>query len=395
MKGQRTVVPESLRSEYITIIHRGHPGLDATKRRARGIVFWPSLTRDIENEVLSCSICNSMKPHQQKEPLHLHHIPDLPWSSVATDIFEWNGQHYLVLVDSYSGWFEIDLLRDLSSSTVITKLKRHFSVHGSPHKVFSDNGTQFTSQQFKEFAAAWDFTHTTSSPEYPQANGLAERAVRSAKHLMEKSKRDGSDVFQNLLNLRNVPRDQTLGSPAERLMSRQTRTSLPISKSILVPASKNNVAVMNQISKKRRCQKTYYDKSSRTLRPLLQGEVVRLATTKGHDRIGLVKQLCDEPRSYLVEVGGREYRRNRKHILPVAEPPPQKLDHSEMSLPFVQNPSAESKHKFPTPNEVKEQCTPQGTEKKPLNEHSTKVPSTNPYVTRAGRISKPNPKYLE
>ena len=133
--------------------------------------------------------------------------------------------------------------------------------------------------------------------------------MRSAKHLVEKSKRDGSDVFQNLLNLRNVPRDQTLGSPAERLMSRQARTSLPISKSILVPASKNNVAVKNQISKKRHCQKTYYDKSSRTLRPLLQGEVVRLATSKGHDRIGLVTQLCDEPRSYPVEVEGREYRR--------------------------------------------------------------------------------------
>lgn len=172
--------------------------------------------------------------------------------------------------------FEIDLLRDLSSSTVITKLKRHFAVHGSPHKVFSDNGTQFSSQRFKEFAAAWDFTHTTSSPEYPQANGLAERAVRSAKHLMEKSRRDGSDVFQNLLNLRNIPRDETLGSPAERLMSRQTRTTLPISKSILVPASKDNVAVKTQLSRKRHCQKTYYDKSSRAFRTLLQGEIVRL-----------------------------------------------------------------------------------------------------------------------
>lgn len=137
MKGQKIVVPESLRSEYITIIHRGHPGLEATKRRPRGIVFWLSLNKDIENQLLSCSICNSQRSHQQKEPLHLHYIPDLPWPTVATDIFEWNGQHYLV--DSYSGWFEIDLLRDMSSSTVITKLKRHFSVHGSPLKVLSDS----------------------------------------------------------------------------------------------------------------------------------------------------------------------------------------------------------------------------------------------------------------
>lgn len=107
--------------------------------------------------------------------------PEFPWSIVATDLFEWNGQHYLVLVDSYSGSFEIDLLRNLTSTAVITKLKRHFSVHGSPQKVITDNGTQ-------NFASSWDFVHVTSSPEYPQSNGLAERAVRSAKDLMEKSK---------------------------------------------------------------------------------------------------------------------------------------------------------------------------------------------------------------
>lgn len=106
----------------------------ATKHRARGTVFWLSLTKDIENKVLSCSSCNSLKPHQQKEPFHLQCIPDIPWSPVAKDIFEWNGQHYVALVNSYSGWFEIDFPCDLFSITVITKLKRHFSVHGSLHK---------------------------------------------------------------------------------------------------------------------------------------------------------------------------------------------------------------------------------------------------------------------
>ncbi|KAJ8349022.1 hypothetical protein SKAU_G00276110 [Synaphobranchus kaupii] len=164
MKGPKAVIPDSLQRDYITILYRGHPGAEATKRRARSIVFWPSMAKDIERETLSCSICNSTKPHQQKEPLKLHPVPDLPWSTVATDIFEWNGQHYLVLVDSYSGWFEIDLLRNMTCTTVITKLKWHFSVHGSPHKLISDNGAQFTSQRFKEFASTWDFVHVTSSP---------------------------------------------------------------------------------------------------------------------------------------------------------------------------------------------------------------------------------------
>lgn len=108
MKGHRAVIPQSLRREYMTILHRGHPGAEATKRRARSIVFWPSMSKDTERETSSCSVCNSTKPHQQKEPLKLHPVLDLPWSTVVTDIFDRNGQHYLALVDSYSGWFEID-----------------------------------------------------------------------------------------------------------------------------------------------------------------------------------------------------------------------------------------------------------------------------------------------
>lgn len=107
MKGLKAVIP---RKEYITITHRGHPGIEATKRRARGIVFWPAMSKDITQELLTCTVCNSTKPHQQKEPLQLHPVPDLPWSIVATDMFEWHGKHYQVLVDSYSGWFEVHLL---------------------------------------------------------------------------------------------------------------------------------------------------------------------------------------------------------------------------------------------------------------------------------------------
>src|SRR4029434_8689954 len=121
MKGPKTVIPKSLQKDYITILHRGHPGSESTKRRARGIVFWPTMTEDIEKETTTCPVGNRTELPQQKEPLKLHPVPDLPWSTVGTDIFEWNGQHYLVIVDSYSGWFEIDLLRDLTDNTVIDR----------------------------------------------------------------------------------------------------------------------------------------------------------------------------------------------------------------------------------------------------------------------------------
>ncbi|KAJ8375814.1 hypothetical protein SKAU_G00063940 [Synaphobranchus kaupii] len=394
MKGPKAVIPDSLQRDYITILHRGHPGAEATKRRARSIVFWPSMAKDIERETLSCSICNSTKPHQQKEPLKLHPVPDLPWSTVATDIFEWNGQHYLVLVDSYSRWFEIELLHNMTSTTVITKLKRHFSVHGSPHKLISDNGAQFTSQRFKEFASTWDFVHVTSSPEFPQANGLAERAVRSAKQLMEKSKRDGTDVFLNLLNIRNVPRDTTLGSPAERLMSRQTHTTLPICKSLLVPTVKSNDAVEAQLTRKRQSQKLWCDKASKPLKLLSEGQVVRMQTQNEHDIMATVKQVCDEPRFYIVQSGGQDYRRNRRHLLPVLEPPPSLVDDSEQTAATRQASERQwqGEHSVSSEN-AGEIIGDRATAQRPVL--SPQKPADNSYVTRAGRICKPNLRYMQ
>ena len=43
LKGLRVVVPNSLPKEYIQLLHKGHPGTDATKRRAKDMSYWPSM----------------------------------------------------------------------------------------------------------------------------------------------------------------------------------------------------------------------------------------------------------------------------------------------------------------------------------------------------------------
>jgi transposase InsO family protein len=62
-----------------------------------------------------------------------------------------------------------------------TKLRSHFSRHGIPDIVFSDNGPQFDSSEFRKFASLWEFKHETPSPLYPQSNGKVEQAVKTAK----------------------------------------------------------------------------------------------------------------------------------------------------------------------------------------------------------------------
>ena len=119
-------------------------------------------------------MCNSCKPHQQREPLKMHDIPERPWSLVATDLFHWNGEEYVIVTDSFCGWIETIKLSNTSSRTIIDKLKEVFARFGIPDILYSDNGPQYSSEEFQMFAREWGFNHVTSSLQCPQSNGLAE-----------------------------------------------------------------------------------------------------------------------------------------------------------------------------------------------------------------------------
>ncbi len=93
---------------------------------------------------------------------------------VAQDLFSLDDESYLITVDSFSGFWEVDKLVDTHADTVIQKTKEHFSRHGIPDEVQMDNGPKFSCKAYARFAREWKFFHNTSSPYHPQANGLAE-----------------------------------------------------------------------------------------------------------------------------------------------------------------------------------------------------------------------------
>ena len=321
MRGTKVIVPESLRSQYMKQIHKNHMSADSTTKLARDYFYWPKISEDIHNFVDKCDPCNATKPQNQKEPMILLPIPDHPWQILSTDVLEWNNQVYQVLVDSYSGWFEIDPLKDTTSDTIISVLKPHFATHGVPEKLYSDNTTYYMSAKFQQFCANWNIDHVTSSPRYAQSNGLAERAVQSAKTLLERSKRDNSHMYLCLLLIRNTPRDNNLKSPAKRLLSRKTKIPLPTTDASLKPQILPNVP--SALEKVRLQKKNYYDESARPLAQLQPGDTVRIREDK-FTKSGVITSEADTSRSYMVQTGSGTYRRNRKHLrpshLPVAQP---------------------------------------------------------------------------
>lgn len=158
-----------------------------------------------------------------------------------------------MLCDSYSGYFEFRKLIETTSYEVIKFLKVCFATHGIPQILESDNGPQFSSSEFRKFSTDWKFKHQTSSPTFPRSNGLAEKYVAIAKSTIKKCSMDNSDVFLALLNLRNTPRSDKLGSPVQRLFGRSTRTILPTNDESLRPQTIQNVS--SELLKLRQQQK--------------------------------------------------------------------------------------------------------------------------------------------
>ena len=101
---------------------------------------------------------------------------------LGVDLLDFNGQQYMVVVDYYSRYIKLVYLADTITHTLTAKLKCMFALFG-----ISDNGPQFSSKDFRQFADLLGITHQTSSPYYPQANGQSERAVQVAKTILRQS----------------------------------------------------------------------------------------------------------------------------------------------------------------------------------------------------------------
>ena len=143
-KGERVVVPTSQRSILKEKLHSSHLGVDGCLRRAKECLFWPNMTADIRDYISTCSTCRTFEAANPKETLMSHDVPDRPWAKIGTDLFAKDGKDYLITVDYYSNFWEVDWLQSTDAATVINKLKNHFARHGIPDTIVSDNGPQYS-----------------------------------------------------------------------------------------------------------------------------------------------------------------------------------------------------------------------------------------------------------
>ena len=318
-KGQQVVIPPSMRKDILSQLHMAHQGIEKTRLLARETVFWPRINQHIEETCSSCELCQQMQPKQAREPMQMHEKPAVPWTKIATDLFQIGQQNFLIIGDYFTKYPVVVELKSTTSKAIIEHTKDVISIFGCPRTIMSDNGPQY-GQEFKNFCQQWGIEHITSSPRRPQGNGFIERMIRYVKPIITKCQKEGRDWKLALLNVRATPIDRTMPSPAELMFGRPVATALPSRHDIKRTSQYQDH--MNAVAEK---QKDYSNTRTVPLPKLQEQQPVRVLDEGRWKQAQVVMPHSD--RSYIIEdKDGRILRRNRQQIKrvsfkdPIAEP---------------------------------------------------------------------------
>ena len=152
-----------------------------------------------------CRTCQSVKP-------------DAPWSRIHVDYAgPFLGKMFLVVVDAHSKWPEVLIAKSTTTDSTMEALRTLFGRYGLPKQLVSDNGPQFTSNEFAHFLRTNGIKHIRNAPYHPSSNGQAERFVQTLKRSLKASEKDGRALSHRLaeflLSYRTTPHATTNRSP--------------------------------------------------------------------------------------------------------------------------------------------------------------------------------------
>ncbi|CAF3948225.1 unnamed protein product [Rotaria sp. Silwood2] len=311
--GFRTIIPSCFRDRLLHHLHSMHSGMGRMKSSARRYFWWPSLDKDIEDLARKCCICTENTKQPAKAPLQQWNVPDQPWKRIHVDFMgKFLGNYFLVVVDAHSKWLEVIMMNNISSMETIKTLTTLFARYGLCEEIVSDNGTQFTSEEFAEFCARHGIRHIRTTPGHPQSNGQAERYVDTIKSALKKSIHNGGKVSENLqkflFHYRSTPHSTTNVTPAELFLKRQLRTVLDLIRPNASEAYEKNRR-RYQINFDRKTKKRFFKQGENVLVRDFRGSQNGTKWTSGT----LIYQ--SGSRIWNVKVGTQIWRRHENQIL--------------------------------------------------------------------------------
>jgi hypothetical protein len=193
----RIVVPTVMQPRLLTIFHNSrvaaHTGGAKMFMNISRLFTWPGMRHSVFKHVRACLQCaqaKTVKPNRAGltqmravlvEPFHTLSI-DL-WGPVTPACDGYIG--VLTVVCLATGWVELLRVKDFKTKTVAQVLMDEiFSRYGFPVEIVSDQGTQFTSNLFKDLNQFIGIKNVYGSVDHPKTTAHAERIHRFLKSLL-------------------------------------------------------------------------------------------------------------------------------------------------------------------------------------------------------------------
>ena len=301
--GSRIVIPTCQQQRLLFEMHMTHFGVVKMKSLAREYMWWPGINKQIEEIAQKCPSCAKYKKKPPKTPLTHWPWATRPMERLHVDFAEYKGVHLLIVIDAYSKYlWTVVMGQDTTTAKLLRQLDSIFADRGLPTIIVSDNGPQFTSQQFKDHMKSKNINHVLTPPYHPASNGLAEVAVGIVKNGLRKMEVSASPVLIQdtvttiLFYYRMTPNTTTNRAPFDMMVSNNVTTPL----SHLRPSQQRK----NESLQQRRISR---DKVvSQSLRTFNEndGVLVYNKLLKINEKGTIVKKVGTN--CYTVEVNGRE-----------------------------------------------------------------------------------------
>ena len=232
----------------------------------------------------SCHGCQVTGQYSPPEPMQRTEPPTGPWQDVAADLIGpmLNGKNLSVVVDYYSCFFEVVVMKSTTTPGIIAALMDIFPRFGFPFTLKTDNGAQFMSGEFEGFLQECRIEHRKSPPLWPQANGEVERQngtlLKSMKIAAAEGKRWIEELPKFLLAYRSTPQVSTGAIPASLMFRKEIRTKLP---ELRPQKSLRDESMRDEDWEQKLKKKAYADgKCDKVPSPIVPGDQVLLKNTR-------------------------------------------------------------------------------------------------------------------
>ena len=186
--GSRVVVPTKQQERLLSELHMTHMGIVKMKLVARAYFWWPRINKQIEEVAKSCEGCRRYMKKPAPAPLCPWPYARRPMERVHIDYCEFRTKVLLIMIDAYTKYIWVHIMTaDTTAMKTLAILYGWFCENnGFPTTLVSDNGPQFTSNEFAEKMSKWGIKHILTPPYHPASNGLAEKAVGIIKGKLKK-----------------------------------------------------------------------------------------------------------------------------------------------------------------------------------------------------------------